>query len=81
MASGLSRERLGRMHDVMAAHVERGAVPGLVTLLGRRDEVHVDAIGAMATGGTSPMRRDTIFRVTSMTKRGGCRSRPGAFDY
>jgi CubicO group peptidase (beta-lactamase class C family) len=67
-SDGLSRQRLGRMHDVMAAHVERGTVPGLVTLLGRRGEVHVDAIGAMARGGASPMRRDTIFRITSMTK-------------
>ena len=65
---GLSKARLGRMHDVMAGHVERGAVPGLVTLLSRRDEVHVDAIGMKAAGGSDPMRRDTIFRIASMTK-------------
>ncbi len=41
---GLSKARLGRMHEVMAGHVERGEVPGLVTLVGRRGEVHVDAI-------------------------------------
>lgn len=33
---GLSEARLGRMHDVMAGHVERGEVPGLVTLVSRR---------------------------------------------
>ncbi len=65
---GLSRTRLGRMHDVMAGHVERGQVPGLVTLVSRRDEVHVDAIGTMAVGGAAPMRRDTIFRIASVTK-------------
>jgi hypothetical protein len=27
-AGGLSMARLGRMHDVMAGYVERGAVPG-----------------------------------------------------
>ncbi|HZD01602.1 MAG TPA: serine hydrolase domain-containing protein [Actinomycetes bacterium] len=65
---GLSRARLGRMHDVMAGYVERGEVPGLVTLVSRRDEVHVDVIGTKAVGGADPMRRDTIFRIASMTK-------------
>lgn len=65
---GWSEARLGRMHDVMAGHVERGEMPGVVTLLSRRGEVYVDAIGAKAVGGGEPMRRDTIFRVSSMTK-------------
>ena len=65
---GLSRARLGRMHDVMAGYGERGDVPGLVTLVSRRGEVQVDAIGTMAVGGSDPMRRDTIFRIASMTK-------------
>jgi CubicO group peptidase (beta-lactamase class C family) len=39
----------------------------LVTLVSRRGEVHVDAIGSIAIGG-APMARDTIFRITSMTK-------------
>ena len=43
-------------------------VPGLVTLVSRRGEVHVDAIGTKALGGSDPMRRDTIFRISSMTK-------------
>ena len=55
------------MHKVMAGHVERGEVPGLVTLVARRGEVRVDASGAKAVGG-DPMRRDTIFRIASMTK-------------
>ena len=65
---GLSKSRLGRMHDVMAGHVERGEAPGMVTLVSRRGEVHVDAIGMKAVGGSDPMRRDTIFRIASMTK-------------
>src|SRR6266699_6143564 len=66
--SGLSKARLGRMHDVMAGYVERGEVPGLVTLVSRRGEVHVDVIGMKAVEGLDPMRRDTIFRISSMTK-------------
>ena len=67
-AGALSQARLGRMHDVMAGYVERGEVPGLVTLVSRRGEVHVDALGTRRIGGSDPMRRDTIFRITSMTK-------------
>ena len=29
------------MHEVMLGHVQRGAVPGIVTLISRRGEVHV----------------------------------------
>ena len=65
---GLSAERLKRLHDVMTGYVERGEVPGLVTLVARRGEGHVDAIGAVAGGSEEPMRRDTIFRISSMTK-------------
>ncbi len=65
---GLSEARLGRMHDVMAGYVERGEVPGIVTLVSRRGEVHVDVMGMKAVGGSNPMRRDTIFRISSMTK-------------
>ena len=65
---GLSAERLKRLHDVMTGYVERGEVPGLVTLVARRGEGHIDAIGAMAADSEQPMRRDTIFRISSMTK-------------
>jgi CubicO group peptidase (beta-lactamase class C family) len=63
-----SEARLGRMRDVMAGHVGRGVVPGVVTLLSRRGEVQVHAIGTKAFGGSDPMRRDTIFRIASVTK-------------
>jgi CubicO group peptidase (beta-lactamase class C family) len=65
---GLSEARLRRMHNVMAGYVERAEVPGIVTLISRRGEVHVDAIGMKAAGGNDRVRRDTIFRITSMTK-------------
>jgi hypothetical protein len=55
------------MHEVMVRDAESGDIPGLVTLVSRRGEVHVDAIGRMAIDG-APMQRDTIFRLSSMTK-------------
>ena len=67
-ASGLSKARLERMHDVMAGYVDRGQVPGLVALVSRAGELRVDALGSLAVGGQSPVQRDTIFRIASMTK-------------
>jgi CubicO group peptidase (beta-lactamase class C family) len=64
---GLSRARLARMRDIMARHVENGSMPGLVALVSRHGEMHVEAIGRMAAGG-KPMQRDSIFRIASMTK-------------
>jgi CubicO group peptidase (beta-lactamase class C family) len=66
-AGGLSQARLGRMREVMAGCVERGDPPGLVWLVSRRGEVHCDFSGVMAPGG-KPIQRDTIFRISSMTK-------------
>lgn len=65
---GFSKPRLDRMHEVMGGYVERGEVPGLVALVSRRDEAHVAAIGTKAVGGSDPIRRDTIFRIASLTK-------------
>ena len=65
---GFSQERLDPMHDIMSGHVARGAAPGVVTVLSRHGEVGVDAIGRKAIDSDEPMRRDTIFRITSMTK-------------
>lgn len=64
----LSRERLSRLHNCMTGYVERGEVPGLVTLVSRHGEVHVDAVGNTSLNGSDPMRRDTIFRIASMSK-------------
>ena len=59
---------LARMHDVMAGHLAAGRIPGLVTLVSRRGETHVDAIGTLDFGAAAPMRRDTIFRIASLSK-------------
>jgi CubicO group peptidase (beta-lactamase class C family) len=68
-ASGLSPVRLRRLREVLTRHVESGDMPGLVALVARRGEVHVEAIGTLEAGGSEPMRRDTIFRIASVTKQ------------
>ena len=67
-ASALSKARLNLMHDILAGYIDRGQIPGLVALVSRRGEVHLDALGTLTAGGKSPMQRDTIFRIASMTK-------------
>ena len=66
--SGLSKLGLHRLHAVMAAHVDRGDLPGVVTAVARHGAARIDAIGALDFGGTKPMQRDTIFRIASLTK-------------
>ena len=69
MSNGeFSKSRLARMHDVMVRHVDGGRMPGLVTLISRRGDTQVDEIGAMSFDDSTPMRRDSIFRVASLTK-------------
>jgi len=43
----LSRRGLARLHDVVWVHVDRGEVPGLVALVARDDDVHVETLGAI----------------------------------
>ena len=66
--AALSTKRLARLHDIMAGHVEHRHVPGLVSVVSRRGETSVDVVGSTAADGTAPMRRDAIFRISSMTK-------------
>jgi CubicO group peptidase (beta-lactamase class C family) len=64
----LSREGLARLHERMGGFVERGEVPGIVTCVSRDGHTHVNAAGTLAIGTSAPMRRDTIFRISSVTK-------------
>jgi CubicO group peptidase (beta-lactamase class C family) len=52
----------------MAARVAQGQLPGIVTLVARGGEVHVDSIGAMAFGAGEPIPPDAIFRIASLSK-------------
>jgi CubicO group peptidase (beta-lactamase class C family) len=56
------------MHDVLAGYVQRGEVPGLIALVCRRGDVRIDVLGSKAAGGTEPLQRDSLFRLSSMTK-------------
>jgi CubicO group peptidase (beta-lactamase class C family) len=56
------------LQDILETHVSNGSVPGAVGLVARGDRVEVQAVGSVDVGGTSPMARDSIFRIASITK-------------
>jgi CubicO group peptidase (beta-lactamase class C family) len=56
------------MRRVLATHVEQGRMPGLVALVSRHDDVQIFEIGHLAFDSPHPMRRDTVFRIASLTK-------------
>ncbi|MGW9436328.1 serine hydrolase domain-containing protein [Streptomyces sp. NPDC055607] len=66
--SGFTDAGLHRLREVLEKHVESGKIPGLVALVGRGGQTHVEAIGTMRHDGGPPMRRDTIFRMASTSK-------------
>ncbi|MFE9750093.1 serine hydrolase domain-containing protein [Saccharothrix saharensis] len=68
---GFSSKGLARVRELLAHQVESGFVPGVVGVLARHGEVHVEATGTLAfegAGAGTPMAADTICRTASMTK-------------
>jgi CubicO group peptidase (beta-lactamase class C family) len=63
-----SKVGMQRLHQDLAAYVAAGDRPGLVMLVSKSGETQVDAIGTHELGGGTPMRRDTIFRLASITR-------------
>ncbi|ATE53281.1 serine hydrolase [Actinosynnema pretiosum] len=55
---------LSRLETVLAAHVHDGAVPGVVALVARGDEVHAQVHGAADRGA---LRRDALFRLGELS--------------
>jgi CubicO group peptidase (beta-lactamase class C family) len=68
VSAGLDVAGLRRLHERLAASTESGEVPALVALLARGDDVHTEVLGHAALDDPSPLRRDAIFRIASLTK-------------
>ena len=68
-ASGMSPEQLDRVTAVLDKYVAAGDIAGSVSLVYRHGEVaHVSARGFQDMDAKTPMQRDTIFGLASMTK-------------
>ena len=66
---GLSSERLQRINDVMQQYIDSNQISGGITVVSRRGRIaHFEAQGLMDIESQTPMQKDAIFRIASMTK-------------
>ena len=66
---GMSSQRLARIGPVIEGYIERGEIPGALTLVARRGKiVHFEAHGFADLATRRPMKHDDVFRMASMTK-------------
>lgn len=66
---GLSVERLPRINETVQRYLDSKQLAGAVTLVARRGRVaHFEAHGVMDLDSRTPMRKDAIFRIASMSK-------------
>jgi CubicO group peptidase (beta-lactamase class C family) len=67
--AGMDPEVLARIPARLKAFVDKGTIPGAVTLVERHGSVaSIEAVGYLDLETKRPMRADTIFRIASMTK-------------
>src|SRR5690349_18908199 len=62
------RHASGLLSDLARRHVEESDVPGLVVVVATGDEEYVEAFGTLTVGQDRPVRRDSQFRISSVTK-------------
>src|SRR4051812_36841480 len=66
---GFSAERLQRINQMVQRYIDAKAITGAVTIVTRRGKVaHFEAQGLMDLEAKTPMRKDAIFRLASMSK-------------
>ena len=66
---GISSQRLDRVRRQIKADVESKKIPGAVLLIARNGKIaSFDAIGYQERKSETPMKKDSIFRIASMSK-------------
>jgi CubicO group peptidase (beta-lactamase class C family) len=66
---GFSAKRLEKTREAFKADVEKKSMPGVVLLIVRNGKVVThDAIGYQERATQTPMKKDSIFRIASMSK-------------
>src|SRR5207244_9409404 len=61
-------QRLAHLARAMQHHVEQDRVAGVAWLLAAGDQVEVGVAGQLTRGEPTSVGRDSIFRISSMTK-------------
>lgn len=68
-AVGLSSERLGNITTKFQGYVDNNQAPGFVILVARKGEIaYYETIGYSDLESQTPVEKDTLFRIYSMTK-------------
>jgi CubicO group peptidase (beta-lactamase class C family) len=66
---GLSSTRVGRLTGVVKDYVDRGRIAGVTVVIARGGKVAVfEPIGRQDVEKNLPLRKDTVFRLASMSK-------------
>ncbi|PWU02204.1 MAG: beta-lactamase [Terriglobia bacterium] len=66
---GFSSERLQRIHQAVARHIDAHDISGAVTLVARKGRiVHFENHGLMDLDSKKPMSKDALFWIASMSK-------------
>jgi CubicO group peptidase (beta-lactamase class C family) len=66
---GLSSERLGKLTEMLRANIAKSEIPGAVLLIARHGKVACfENLGVLDPQGKTPMPKDAIFRIYSMSK-------------
>jgi len=67
--AGFSSERLMRVTQLIERRIAAREIPGAITLVARKGRVvHFETRGVLAMDSTTPVTRDTLFNLASMTK-------------
>jgi len=66
---GLSSSRLARLTEVLKDNIAKGEIPGAVLLVARNGRIaYFESLGQLDPQAKTPMRKDAIFRIYSMSK-------------
>jgi CubicO group peptidase (beta-lactamase class C family) len=72
-SAGMNAAKLAEIPARMKEFVAAGTIAGVVTVLARHGKVvEFDAVGLRDIESNSPMQRDTLFRIASLTKPVTC---------
>ena len=67
--AGMSAERLERITAMTQRYVDEGKLAGVVTLVARDGKiVHFESVGQRGADDETPLAKDALFRIYSMTK-------------
>src|SRR5262245_17652461 len=65
---GMSTIRLDGVKAMLQAEVDKGNIPGAVIMVNRKGKlVYAEAVGFQDKAKNVPMKKDSIFRIYSMT--------------